>query len=137
MIIKWRRLYFSLVRDGFVKANFDFPIRGRDLRPLVSPGRRFCVFLSLCHVLFHTDCSYPFFRVSRKKCASFLLSFRTSHEEEQPDNVFLLREMDSRICESTILAGSLVLTHSFIHLRIPQPSSNVQLSKSGRHLPSL
>lgn len=51
MIIKRHRLslslsffslVFSLAADSFLKTNFDFPIRGRDLRPPVSPGRLFC-----------------------------------------------------------------------------------------------
>lgn len=45
MIIKRPPLFLSLLTSGwysFLKTNFHFPIRGRDLRPPVSLGRLFC-----------------------------------------------------------------------------------------------
>lgn len=115
MIIKRGRLSFSryfvlfassrAAADSFLKTNFDFPIRGRDLRPPVSPGRLFC---ALSRLPLSGRC---LFFGPREGGARFFTAPSYVPQGGRPDSVPLLREMDSRTYASTTLVRS--RTHVF------------------------
>jgi len=73
-------LVFSLAADSFLKTNFDFPIRGRDLRPPVSPRRLFCA-LSRPLSSLHARDSF-FFSGPAKEARAFLLPLHMPYEED-------------------------------------------------------
>lgn len=92
----------SLVRsqrppaDSFLKTNFDFPIRGQDLRPPVLPGHLFCALSRIPSLAARSrDLFFP--PAPRRRCTLFYCPLVPSHEQEDGLTASLSwRKMDFR-----------------------------------------